>query len=513
MGVFPQTIHFTGLNIPVRIETSVRNLTVIGALPAEISGAFFRAVPDPAHAPMHDDDVVLSGDGMISRFRIQNGHVDYDIRYVETERYKLEREARRALFGRYRNPYTDDPAVAGKDRTVANTTPVWHAGRLFMTKEDGLAYEIDPETLATIGRFDFYGALRSQTFTAHPRVDPATGEMFFFGYEASGLCSRDIAYGIADANGNLVSEHWFEAPYCASVHDFAITGRYAIFPIFPTTADHDRLKAGGAHWAHQQDLESWVGIMPRYGKGDALRWFKGPKGVSAFHIVNAFDDGDAIHLDLCLTDTNAFAFMREAGGIHRQPWEIQGALTRWTFDMAQSANTFEERPIGPPGDLPRLRDADQGRPYRFAFYCSMNSQGGPPLPGGPVGAAFNAIVRIEPGDCRVEGMGRVEMMGLAPEMAISEPVHIESAQAGHDGWLLAVVDRRIAEDTFESELWVIDAGNIAAGAVARVPMPVRMRPQVHGVRVSDAQLATRATVRAQSSWDCADDRSWSPNTA
>ncbi|WP_287459002.1 carotenoid oxygenase family protein [Sphingomonas sp.] len=485
MGAFPTTIHFTGLNTPVRTECAIRDLEVIGTIPPEISGAFFRAVPDPAHPPMFADDIVLSGDGMISRFLIADGYVDYDIRYVRTERYMLEREARRALFGRYRNPFTDDPAVAGRDRTVANTTPVWHAGRLFMTKEDGLAYEIDPVSLETIGRWDYYGALRSETFTAHPRVDPATGEMFFFGYEAGGLCSRDIAYCIADRDGKLVSEQWFEAPYCASVHDFAITETRAVFPIFPTTADLDRLKAGGPHWAHQQELESWIGIMPRYGKTDEMRWFRGPKGVSAFHLVNAFDEGDLVHLDLCLTDTNAFAFMREAGGIHRMPWEVNGALTRWTFDLSSAGETFEERPIGPPGDLPRLRDADQGRPYRYAFYCSMNPAGGPPLPGGPGGAAFNALVRIEPGN------GRVEMMTLAPDMAVSEPVHIPSARNGHDGWLLAVVDRRTGEEAFDSELWVIDAADIAAGAVARIPVPVRMRAQVHGAWVSAAQLSQR----------------------
>lgn len=486
MRGFPQTIHFTGLNTPLRMESSIRNLPVIGDLPTEIRGAFFRAVPDPAHVPMHDDDIALSGDGMISRFRFEDGQVDYDIRYVETERYRLERAARRALFGRYRNPFTDDSAVAGRDRTVANTTPVWHAGRLFMTKEDGLAYEIDPETLDTIGRWDFYGALKSETFTAHPRVDPVTGEMFFFGYEAGGLCSRDIAYCIADRDGKLVSEQWFEAPYCASVHDFAITERHAIFPIFPTTADLDRLEAGGAHWAHQQDLESWVGIMPRYGKVSEMRWFKGPRGVSAFHLVNAYDAGDQVHLDLCLTDTNAFAFMREAGGIHRQPWEIEGALTRWTFDLTRNDDGFDERPIGPPGDLPRVRDVDQGRPYPFVFYCSMNPAGGPPLPGGPVGAAFNALVRLEPES------GRVTTMTLEPDMAISEPVHIPSTRDGHDGWLLAVVDRRAGESVFESELWVIDASDIAAGAVARVPVPVRLRPQVHGTWVSERQLAERA---------------------
>src|SRR5690606_14096286 len=128
-------------------------------------------------------------------------------------------------------------SVEGVDRTVANTTPVWHAGRLFMTKEDGRAYEIDPETLATRGKWDWYGALKSETFTAHPRVDPVTGELFFFGYEAGGLCSLDIAYGIADAEGNLVSEQWFQQPYCATIHDFVITQKYAIWPIFPRSEE------------------------------------------------------------------------------------------------------------------------------------------------------------------------------------------------------------------------------------------------------------------------------------
>ena len=71
-------------------------------------------------------------------------------------------------------------------------------------------------------------------------------------------CSRDVAYCIADKDGNLVSEQWFEVPYCALMHDFAITETYAIFPVFPTTADLDRLKAGGDHWMHDPELDSWI---------------------------------------------------------------------------------------------------------------------------------------------------------------------------------------------------------------------------------------------------------------
>ena len=162
---------------------------------------------------------------------------------------------------------------------------------------------------------------------------------------------------IADAEGNLISEQWFEQPYCATIHDFVITEKYAIWPIFPTTADLDRLKAGGAHWAHQQELESWLAIMPRYGKVEEMKWIKGPVGVSVFHEVNAYDDGDLVHIDLCLTDTNAFPFMREAGGIERDQQSLQGALTRWTIDMSQGRPADRGAPARPSGRLaaPRRR--------------------------------------------------------------------------------------------------------------------------------------------------------------
>jgi carotenoid cleavage dioxygenase-like enzyme len=458
MSRYPNTVQFTALNRPVQLEVTARNLEVEGAIPPEVQGAFFR-------------------------FLFENGSVDYDIRYVRTARFEAERKARRSLFGKYRNPFTDLPEAKGLDRTVANTTPIWHAGRLLMTKEDGHPYQVDPNTLETRGSFDYEGKLKSATMTAHPRVDPVTGEMFFFGYEAGGLCTTDVAYCISDADGRLKSEQWFKIPYVASMHDFCITEKYAIFPVYPTIAKLERLKAGGAHWAHEQDVDSWVGIMPRYGKVEEMRWFKGPKGVSCFHMINAFDDGNVVHMDQCMTETNAFPFMREAGGIQKNQWEIQGGLTRWSFDMSKPGESFGISMVGPPGDLPRLKDADQGRPYDVAWLPSMNPQAkGPPLAGGPVGTAFNALLRV---DMRT---GRVDAMGLDPGMAINEPVHVPSSKPGHNGYLICILDRQVGED-FKSELVIIDADNIAAPPLARVKLPVPLRPQVHGWWVSAAQLA------------------------
>src|SRR5260370_977206 len=246
MQGFPNTVEYTGLNSPIGEEYELKSLAVEGRTPDEVEGIFFRAVPDPAFPPFTEDGgAVRSGDGMVSGLRIGRAKASFAIRYVQTERHQAEAAAGRALFGKYRNPFTDKPEAKGLDRTVSNTTPVWHAGRLLMTKEDGRPYRVDPRTLETIGRYDFGGKLKSATVTAHVRIDPQTGEMFAFGYEADGLASTKVAYFIVDKQGNLTREQWFDAPYCAMMHDFALTEHSALFRIYTTTCHAARVKAGG----------------------------------------------------------------------------------------------------------------------------------------------------------------------------------------------------------------------------------------------------------------------------
>ena len=489
MSGFPQHPNYTGLNAPLGEEYAIPDLAVTGAIPPEVAGTFFRAVPDPAFAPFVEDSAAaLSGDGMISAIRFAGGKASIAMRYVETARHRAEVAAGRALFGKYRNPYTDDASVVGTDRTVANTTPVWHAGMLLMTKEDGRPYRIDPHTLETLGSHDFGGALKSATMTAHVRIDPESGELFFFGYEADGLGSTKVAYGIADKAGKLIREQWFDAPYCAMMHDFAITRNYALFPVYPTTCDPERVKAGGDHWHHEQNRESWLGVMPRYGDVADIRWFRGPPGVSCYHMMNAHEDASGlIHFDQCLSSSNAFPFIREASGIVIPQPQLGGALTRWTVDPKGDAEEVSQTVIGPPGDFPVIPASCQGRALDHAWMLSMNAgMRGPPLIGGPVGAMFNALLRLD-------FAGRpLQALTLAPGEGFNEPVHVPSRYVAHEGWLVMVVDRQTGADAFEHECWIVNAGDVAAGPVARVAIPKRLRPQIHGWWVSADQLVQAA---------------------
>ena len=60
-----------------------------------------------------------------------------------------------------------------------------------------------------------------------------------------------------------------------------------------------------------------------------------------------------------------------------------------------------------------------------------------------------------------------------------------------------VVDKATGEDDYRSEVWIVDAGRVGAGAVAKVAVPVRLRPQVHGWWVPAAELARARTLKGQ----------------
>lgn len=96
-------------------------------------------------------------------------------------------------------------------------------GKLLACKEDSPPYAMDPETLETIGLYDFDGQLPSLTFTAHPKIDPISGDLVGFGYEAKGDGTHDICYYSVNSTGKFTETVWVASPVVAMIHDFAVT--------------------------------------------------------------------------------------------------------------------------------------------------------------------------------------------------------------------------------------------------------------------------------------------------
>ena len=481
---FPDTPNFRGYNQPLRLEVDLRDLEVMeGAVPTDINGNFYRASHDPLYPPMLGDDIFVNGDGVISMFHFENGHVDYKCRYVRTERYLVQEKARRSLFGVYRNRYTNDPSVKDVDSGTANTTPVWHGKKLLALKEDSFPWELDPHTLETVGKWDFDGDLSAVSMTAHPKIDYQTGEMCFFSYQAKGDATTDVVFYIADREGKIVHETWFNAPYPGLVHDFAVTEEHVIFPFYPLTTDLDVLKAGGHFYQWDGELDTWYAILPKRGTAEEIRWFKGPSTFAA-HMLNAFTEDNKVHLDVCLSPASSFPFFPRKDG---QPFNRETSranLVRVSFDLNQEGSDFTTETIFPHlCEMPRNDDRYQMRKHKVGYVIWQDSSHD--IPGsshGTTGIMRNSIARIDFTD-----NNSVKSWYAGERSSVQEPVFVprsKDAPEG-DGYMIGVVDRL---DEMRSDFVILDAQTMEQ--VALLKMPIRQRQAAHGWFISEEALKT-----------------------
>jgi carotenoid cleavage dioxygenase len=468
---FPEVELYEGWGEPMRTECTIRGLELIeGEIPADLEGALYKVGADRQYPSGRTDDIFIDGEGMMHMFRFKDQQVDYVNRWVKTTRYEMQKEAKRSLFGRYRNRYTNDPSV---DNSVpmgtGNTTAMFHAGRLYALKEDDLPYEIDPETLATIGKSDMGGQIGSVSFTAHPKVDPVKDELLGFSYQAKGDATKDIAFYVFGPDGKLVNEIWFEMPYPGMVHDFAIADEWVIFPFFPMMTDLDHVKEGGAYYEYHPDKPTHVALVPRYGNAEDIRWFKGPN-ATAGHMMNAVRDGSKVMLDLCYYDGNCFDFFPTPSG--EVTTEVPPFLTRLTFDLERNDDGYEiERLLNIPCEMPRTDDRYQGRPYKSG-YCIVRAQDG---------SSGTGHVNLETGDLQIWKPGP----GDTVQEAQFVPRSPDSPEG--DGWLLVPVCR---VSQVRSDLAILDAQDLEAGPVALLKLPVRVRATFHGTWVPEEAFKT-----------------------
>ncbi len=223
---------------PVREEVTADNLKIIGELPSDLSGMFVRNGPNPQWQPKGQYHW-FDGDGMLHGVRIANGKASYRNRYVRTKGWQIEHQQGKAVWsGMLEPPQMDNPHGAYKN--VANTALVWHAGEFLALWEGGTPHAIKLPDLDTYGEYTYNSKLQS-AFTAHPKVDPVTGEMMFFGYS---FAPPYLHYSTVSAEGELLKTVPIELPMGVMMHDFAITANYTIFMDLPMTFNPMRMQKG-----------------------------------------------------------------------------------------------------------------------------------------------------------------------------------------------------------------------------------------------------------------------------
>ena len=477
---FPELLIYQGYSAPVRIEGDVYDLEVQGKIPVELNGAYYRNSADPQYPPLLGKDIFLNGDGMVHMVRFEHGHADLKTRYVRTEKFALERQARRALFGAYRNPFTDDPSVAGVDNGTANTSMFWHHGKLYALKESQRPMELDPLTLETRGLRDFNGKLRSHTFTAHPKFDPLTGEVIAFAYNTPGQSSTQIEIYTISAAGEIVRTEVFDAPYCSMVHDFHVSRNYIAFTICPMVNDWERVQRGEPFFHWDSTKQTKIGIIPRKQGVSAIRWYTCPVVAMQTHTFNAWEEDGVLHLDHFVTGSgwlSQFPDLHNPGAKEKPPFG-----ERWSFDLSDPADHFKiARLINHVGEMPVIDPRFAMQRARHFYFGTSNPALGPMLPLGPKGPPFTCLAHFD------EARDKLNFYYAGANAAPEEPCFVpKSADAPEgEGWLLTMVGRRAENRT---DLVILDAAAIEKGPVAIVKFPCRVHEGFHGIWVAQREL-------------------------
>jgi carotenoid cleavage dioxygenase-like enzyme len=462
-----------------RVEADITDVEVEGKIPADLNGAFYRVGPDPQYA-LVPGNIPFDGEGHVSMFRIKDGHVDYKSRYVRNERYLAQEKAKRILFPKYRNPFTDDPSVKGLSRSTANTHIMPYRGMLLSLKEDSPPAAMNLLTLETLDpKYSFDGQLESKTFTAHPKIDSDTGNMVAFGYEAKGFGTDDVNVFEMTPQGKKVWSAWIKVPYVGMIHDFAVTDKFVVFYVIPLAFDEQQIKNGGIHWSWKGGEATYFGFMRRGGDGKDLKWVKGPERSST-HVMGAFSDKDHLYVDVEMSQYNPFPFMPMRDGSKWDPVRGASQITRLSVSLKEKTPKDYNMEVLYPGyfgALPRQDDRYNTKPYRYGYLpCPDPSPTDKSKRPSACWARFDHQTR------------KATVFNAGENTILNEVVFAPKSKTSGEGvgYLMGVAIRN--GEGGRGDLIILDAERPEAGPVATVKLPIRAVPQIHGWWLPEWQL-------------------------
>jgi carotenoid cleavage dioxygenase len=443
--------YLEGPFAPVQTETMQTDLAVTGTLPLELNGLYARIGPNPMDVVNPGNHHWFLGAGMVHGVRLRDGKaLWYRNRWIGTD----------TVQQRLGRPIAPGPRRGTVD--TVNTNIIGHAGRLWALVEGAaLPVELDSE-LNTL-RHGLFDAPATRSFTAHPRLDPATGELHAVCYDFTNR--NRVDYVVIGADGSLLREVGIPVRHGPMIHDGAVTQSQVVILDLPVTFSMAALLRGRAlPYTWNERHPARVGLLPRTatspGSDAAIRWFE-IEPCYAFHIANAYDRDDGS------TVVDVIAYPRMFDTSRQGPEGFNSSFERWTLDHAGTQvqrsviSRFRQ-------EFPRCDDRRTGQAYRYAYSIGTALDLPGPQPLYRHDLQTGAVIRHDYGPHHM------------PAEAVFVPRHPGAAE--DDGWLIAFV-YDLRDDS--SALVVLNAGDLGGEPAATVHLPARVPLGFHGNWITD----------------------------
>ena len=463
VAVDPATVvELSGRFEPIDSEIDATDLPVQGHLPRDLTGSYLRNGPNPRFTPLGSYTYPLEGDGMVHGLWLEEGRARYANRWVRTQGMDAEERAGRALFGGLLTPAFVDTSLLGPDpdpgwpfRLDPFIHVVRHAGRYLALSEGTPPYEITSE-LATVGLYDFGGAIPGMC--AHPKVDPATGELVLFRYDVE---SPYLTWTVIGPDGTVTRPptpvDGVNQGYL--IHDFAITDHYVVLVIGPGVLDIDAMVSGGDVLQWRPELGTRVAVIPRDGTGDT-RWIE-TGAFWVWHFANAYETGYDADLRIVVD----FPWWSHLAFAVRDAQPLRGALVRATIDPGRrriDLTTVDERG----SEFPRIDDRRAGHRHRYVTVVANSGRAG------LVRGEHDQIVRY---DMASGTSATLDCDAVVGEVAFAPR---EGATDELDGYYVAFTTS--LDDGRAARFRIWDAADFPSPPVAEVVVPQRVPNGLHG---------------------------------
>ncbi len=449
-------------------EFALTKLPIIsGSIPQSLRGTLYRNGPARLERGGIRVGHWFDGDGAILGVNFSDRGVTGTYRYVQTPGYEEETAAGKLLYGNY--GMTAPGAIWNQWRkpikNAANTSVLALPDKLLALWEGGKPHALDLQTLATIGMDSLAELEENLPYSAHPKRDLKTGEIFNFGVSPGINATLNIYK--SDRTGKIFKKSATKLDGVPLIHDFVLAGQYLVFFVPPVRVNPLPLLLGLSSYSEALQWQPKLGTqwlvfdrdsLMLVNRGETEAWYQ-------WHFSNGYvDSSGAIVAGMVRYEdfvTNQYLKEVATGETHRVAkstlWEIHLNPDTGIEANEQILANHCEFPIVPP------QQVGQGE---SSTYLSVHRQGIDP--GQEI---FGVIARFD------NKTDTLTVADMGENRYPTEPIFAPNPENSDTGWIITVV---YDGNTDKSEVWVLDSEGLDREPVCKLSLPSVIPPSFHG---------------------------------
>lgn len=464
----PQNPWFQALQQPAQ-EFSLTSLSLLsGTLPSRLQGTLYRNGPACLERGGQKVGHWFDGDGAVLAVHFTSEGAKAVYRYVQTAGYQAEVAAHQYLYPNY-GMTVPGPVWNnwGKDvKNSANTSVLALEDKVLALWEGGLPYALDPIHLETFGTDQLESLSAGSPFSAHPKIDPETGEIYNFGV-IPGQESRLQVYK-STPKGKVIQTSRIKLGGIPLIHDFILAGRYLVFLVPPVRVALLPVLLGlksfsdAMQWKPQFGTEIIVldrATLSVVSRSRTDPWYQ-------WHFANGYEaaDGTVVAQFVRYPDFQTNEYLKSIPTGHPKT-KAEGHFWQLRLNPTTGQVLSHEPLLTRDCEFPTVAPQSVGQ-LQEETYLAVHQGGADPQE-----ELYGAIA------CYHHPTQTLTVAEAGANRYPSEPIYVPDPESSHSGWLLTVVYEANQD---QSEVWIYQRDQLSADPLCRLLLPRVIPHSFHG---------------------------------